>query len=60
MIAFLVTCGNQRSQPSGDWGGWSGVSRFSPHRLHRPSCLVSRLAVWGSSGGFTFRRRFAQ
>ena len=29
----------------GDWGGWSGVSRFSPHRLHRPSCLDSRRTV---------------
>ena len=60
VIACLVTCRNQRSQPSGVWGGWSRVSRFSPHRVHRPSCLDSRLTVYGSSGGVTFWRRCAQ
>jgi hypothetical protein len=41
--------------------GWLvGVSRFSPHRLHRPSCLDSRRTVQESSGGLTFWRRCAQ
>src|SRR6266568_725502 len=60
VIAFLVTRRNQCSQPWGDWGSWSGVSRSSPHRLHRPSCLDSRRTVQESSGGLTFWRRCAR
>ena len=29
----------------GVWGGWSLVSRFSPHKVHRPCCLESRHTV---------------
>jgi hypothetical protein len=41
-------------------GGWSRVSRFSPQRLHRPSCLDSGRTVQESSGGFTLWRRCAR